>query len=71
VNLRYARYQPISDKLIRLDGMLWTLCVARKPAICAFDGCAINKGDQALRPITNGQDRMKRINAKHYLADPA
>lgn len=49
------------EKMITANGMLWTLCKLRKPATCAATGRAMQIGDEAYRPITNGADRMKRI----------
>jgi hypothetical protein len=47
--------------LIHHDGMPWTLCKVRKATQCYVTGRPIACGDDAYRPITNGQNRMFRL----------
>lgn len=48
--------------LFEYDGMLWTRCKLRKTMPDYFGG-HIAKGRMAYRPLTNGYDRMKRLEA--------
>ena len=46
--------------LFEYDGMLWTRCKLRK-TMPDYWGGHIPKGRMAYRPLTNGYDRMKRL----------
>lgn len=39
----------------------WVKVKLRKPVRCALTGIALEPGDLAIRPITNGSNRMARI----------
>lgn len=52
-----------SDGLVVFAGHLWTKGRARKTARCHLSGMGIAKGDEVWRPLTNGNERMRRISA--------
>jgi hypothetical protein len=54
--------QPRIVMLFQFDGMLWTRCKLRKTMPDYWRcGAQIPKGKFAYRPLTNGYDRMKRL----------
>lgn len=43
----------------------WARVKVRKPARCVVDGCAIEVGAEAFRPLGNRRYRYERIAAAH------
>lgn len=63
-------YVPVSETMLTLNGEPWIAAKARKATACAIDGCEIKPGDMVIRPFGNRHNRMLRINAQHFLANP-
>lgn len=49
--------------------LVWTVSAARKPNKCALSGKPILRGDRVYKPITNSDQRMKRILASELDAE--
>lgn len=54
----------VEAELIGWRGMVWSRCLARKPATCWATGVTIPISGPAWRPITNGKNRPRRVDAK-------
>jgi hypothetical protein len=53
----------LGDDLIGWRGMVWSTSLARKAAVCWITGAEIKVSAKAWRPITNGQNRPRRVSA--------
>lgn len=53
--------------MVRIEGSMslqngvWSLCTLRKATRCAGTGRALEKGDDAYRPLGNGLKRAQRL----------
>lgn len=61
----YKLVEKINDDLFRISSIygnqLFTKTTLRKKNVCAVCLCFLYSNDVAFKPITNGNNRMKRI----------
>ncbi len=59
----------LSEELYGIRGLLWSRCKLRKWAECGVSGEDIEPGSLAYRPISNGNQRMRRVSIEAMEGD--